>query len=95
MFNNIGKKIQTLAKVICWVGIIFTVLLGAFCLYGGINTYNYEMIANGIILIILGPLSSWISSLTLFGFGELVDSNKQMKEDIEELKNKIDTTSNN
>lgn len=89
MYSNVGKKIQTLAKVIAWIGIILCVICGAFILYGGINTYNLEMIVNGAALIIIGPLCSWISSLTLFGFGDLIDSNKQMKNDIKEIKDKI------
>lgn len=26
MFNNIGRKIKTLAKVLCWLGIIASVI---------------------------------------------------------------------
>ena len=28
MFNNIGGKIKALAKVMCWIGIVMTVLSG-------------------------------------------------------------------
>ena len=28
MFNNIGHKIQVLAKVLCWIGIICWVITG-------------------------------------------------------------------
>ena len=28
MFSNIGKKIKTLAKVLCWIGIILSVISG-------------------------------------------------------------------
>ena len=33
MFNNIGHKIQVLAKVLCWIGIICWVITGA-CPHG-------------------------------------------------------------
>ena len=28
MFKNIGKKIKVLAKVLCWIGIVCSVLIG-------------------------------------------------------------------
>lgn len=89
MYSNVGKKIQTLAKVIAWIGIIFSLLLGGLELYGGINTYDYNMIINAIVIMIFGPLLSWISAITLYGFGNLVESNSQMKDEIIEIKNKI------
>lgn len=35
MFNNIGRKIKTLAKVMCWIGIICSVLVGLFVILFG------------------------------------------------------------
>ncbi len=34
MFNNIGKKIQALAKVLCWVGIIASIILAIIAWVG-------------------------------------------------------------
>lgn len=69
MFNNIGGKIKGLAEVFAWIGIIASVI------YGGsfFSHDDDELIAIGIVIIVAGSLVSWISSLTLYGFGELID----------------------
>jgi len=74
LFSNIGEKIKSLAVVSFIVGAIS-------CIIGGIvvfalvdpNMYNSSpLILEGILLIVLGPILSWIGSWVLYGFGELV-----------------------
>lgn len=80
MWSNIGHKIKTLAKVICWIGIVLSVLVGimAIATNGTLQSYGYTYntgsnILTGILVIILGVLGSWLGSLTMYGFGELVE----------------------
>lgn len=80
MYNDIGKKIKTLAKVIAILGMIATVLLGLLSIISFDNQFRAEeqaehmdMLVSYIILLILGPLLSWIAGFVLYGFGELVD----------------------
>ena len=54
MFDNIGSKIKTLARVICWIGIIVSIISGCVLM-----VQNEETIFKGILIIILGPLVSW------------------------------------
>ncbi len=76
MFENIGGKIKTLAKVLCWVGIIFSVLV-AIILFIEANEGSYRTeglyIRLGCIFLIIGPLVSWINSFFMYGFGELIE----------------------
>lgn len=77
MFKNIGKKIMCLATIICWAGIILTLSAGIFFIFWGINLGNSVgnvTIIRGIGFVILGPVSSWISSFVLYGFGRLVEN---------------------
>ena len=67
MWDNIGSKLQKLAKVICWIGIIFSVI-------GGIVMITQKQAVLGILYIILGPLFSWIGSWTMYGLGLVVES---------------------
>ena len=67
MWDNIGSKLQKLAKVICWIGIIFSVI-------GGIVMITQRQAILGIVYIILGPLLSWIGSWTMYGLGLVVES---------------------
>lgn len=73
MFSNIGGKIQGLAKFTAWLGIIISIILGLLFLAFGSDTEvgGYASFI-GILIIILGSLSSWISSWVLYGFGELI-----------------------
>lgn len=75
MFENIGKKIKGLAKFVCWLGIIASVIGAIICFALADEFYSQEelFITYGFILLIVGPLSSWISSFFTYGFGELID----------------------
>ena len=86
MFNNIGGKIKGLAKVICWLGIILSVIIGIVLIIGATNRNGYyrytdtTTIIYGIIVIVVGSLLSWIGSFVLYGFGELVDNSSKLVE---------------
>ena len=69
MFENVGGKLKGLAKVICWVGIIGSVIGGI-----AIMTQGKAMIAVGIGVAAGGALASWVGSLGLYGFGEIVEN---------------------
>ena len=68
MFSNMGGKIKALAKVVCWLGIAISVVIG-FVMRG---TRGMEL--SGTVVLLLGPLSAWIGSFVLCGFGELVEA---------------------
>lgn len=83
MFNNIGEKIKKVAFVvfiICstvcvlvgFTYIIASISLGATTTYG--ETASSTYVLTGILYIIIGPLGSWLSSIVLYGFGELVSN---------------------
>ena len=69
MFDNIGSKIKSLAKVICWAGIVCTSIAGFIMLVSGEDVIS----PLGLALMIVGPLSSWIGSFFVYGFGELIE----------------------
>ena len=75
MFSNIGGKIKKLAKVICWIGI-------AFSLIGGIASISQttdQSVLIGIITIVVGSLVSWISSFFTYGFGQLIENTDEIR----------------
>lgn len=80
MFNNIGKKIKTLAKVFCWIGIIGSILGGIGMCFGGSSYYGYDftMAISGVVFAIVGSLLSWVGSFMLIGFGELIDNSAEI-----------------
>lgn len=76
MFDNIGTKIKSLAKIVCWVGIIITVIAGIVMLASG-NDISSPI---GLVLIVAGPIGSWISSFFVYGFGELIEKTTEIAE---------------
>lgn len=71
MFENVGAKLKAYAKVICWIGIILSVISGIVLMADG---YNGSGVFPGLLIIIVGSLASWIGSLGIYGFGELVEN---------------------
>lgn len=76
MFDNIGTKIKSLAKIVCWVGIIITVIAGIVMLASGDDISS----PIGLVLIVAGPIGSWISSFFVYGFGELIEKASEIAE---------------
>ena len=79
MFDNIGGKIKILAQIFVWIGIIASVILG-------IILCNTDVEWLGVICIFLGPILCWISSMTLYGFGELIENSLEIKNSVSEIK---------
>ena len=75
MFDNIGSKIKAVAKVFTWLGIIASVVSGIVI----ITSLEPPM---GILVMIGGSLISWLSSLTLYGFGQLIEHTEHIANNI-------------
>jgi len=92
MFNNIGGKIKGLAKFLCWLGIILSVIIGVIMIIAAASSRSYTFdsygekitlstggsIVAGILIIVFGSLASWIGSFFMYGFGELVENSKKV-----------------
>lgn len=70
MFDEIGFKIKTVAQVFTWIGIVGSVIWGFVVM--GSNVDNAVLF--GILIIAIGSLASWLGSLTLYGFGQLIEN---------------------
>ena len=94
MYNNIGRKIKILARIICIIGIIISIILGLLVLpyieyieyYIKIDSLALikekltESLIECIKIIVLGSLISWISSFCLYGFGQLIENSDKAVE---------------
>lgn len=65
MFENIGGKIKTLAKVLFWIEAIAAIIVG-FALIGDTNGLS-------LLYALAGGFVAWVSSWFLYGFGEIID----------------------
>ncbi len=87
MFANIGGKIKAVATVFCWIGIIASIIF-AIVLFSQDNRY-VSTILPGILCLLLGPLLSWLSSIALYGFGELIETNQENNRLMTELLSEV------
>lgn len=78
MFENVGNKIRMLAKVICVLGIIGSVIAGISMIAGGSQISYYSnsnvLILPGLLVMILGSVVSWANALLLYTFGEMAEN---------------------
>ncbi len=77
MYRNVGQKIKTVASIFCWLGITCSILIGLWSVWKIIeytNIIKYELIVPIVLYVLAGCLVSWLSSLVLYGFGQLVDN---------------------
>lgn len=95
MFDNVGYKIQRVAKVICWVGIVYFGLGGFAYVFDGVSHDNTEDVILGFVFMICGPLISWIGSLLLYGFGQLIENTGDLVEVIYDEKIEEETRKKN
>ncbi len=83
MYANIGKKIKMLAKVICWIGIILSCIIGLVNYFLSFPSEEAKIIIRelfiGLAIAAGGSLISWISSFVLYGFGELIDKTSSLE----------------
>ena len=70
LFQDIGKKIKTLAIFSFMVTVILGFIGGILCMQID-DDGHYVLI--GLLIMVLGFVVGWVSSMFLYGFGELID----------------------
>ena len=91
MFQNIGPKLKNVAKILCWIGIVISVCIAIYFIVAGVqlNDDYYtrgsgnSLITTGILYLILGPLFSWLGSISMYGIGEAVENSKYVREKLD------------
>lgn len=69
MFDDAGGKIQGFASILCVLGIIGSVILGLLMM----NPRNGSLLT-GILTIVIGSATTYISCLLMYGFGQLIEN---------------------
>ena len=89
MFDNIGRKIKSLASIVCWLGIISFAIWGILIISAG-RRIGLGGTLLGIIVIVGGGVISWMGSLTTYGLGELIETNQEISKNMREIKHKME-----
>lgn len=78
MFNNAGGKLQNLAIITMGIGVMGSVIGGIVVWYNSWDLgFLYFLLIAGV-----GSLSSYISSLFIYAFGELVENVASIEDDM-------------
>lgn len=89
LFRNIGKKIKLLTKVIFWIGVAISVIAAivyfVLALLPQYLPFSQEFATDGIKCLIGGPIAMWLSCVTLYAFGELVDNTSEIKDRLSKM----------
>lgn len=86
MYENIGGKIKGLAKAVFVIETIITVIAGFILI-----AMDEDLSLLGFFLLIVGPLISWLLSLLLYGFGELIDKASEIERNTRSGEKKSET----
>ena len=79
MFDNIGGKIKMLAKVLCWIGIIGSVITGFSLMAFLSRGIGFLGVLLGLLVAGVGCLFAWIGSFFTYGFGQLIENTDRIK----------------
>lgn len=69
MYKNIGSKVMTLAKILCWIGILASVIIGLIMIFGT----GRSGILPGILTLVFGSFFSWLASWVTYAIGKSAD----------------------
>ena len=94
-FDNVGSKIKNFTKWACWISIIVVwVAAAAGFIYSLYYTSQYRAIGIGVLSVVGGVVLTfliWISSWSMYGFGEIVENNtKEEPKKVESTRTRIE-----
>ena len=88
-YENIGEKIKNLAKVSFIITAIVEIIAGIV-----IAATDEDLILVGVLLMVLGPVLAWTSTLCIYGFGELIENSADNKENIGRIQRSLMSINN-
>ena len=87
MFDNIGSKLRMLARILCLVGILISVIamIGIWITGGGMEGRGGFTIFTVVLLTgALGALTAWALGVMTYGFGQLVEDTQAIRRNTED-----------
>ena len=73
MFENTGRKIKKFAYILFVLGVLAAIITGCYIMYK-------SPASGGFVIMVVAIISSYLSSLLLYGFGKLVENSDKLVE---------------
>ncbi len=90
MFEHPGRKIEIWATSYFWIITIASILGGVYYAYVNIDRLAVsDVLIVALVCLILIPLTTYISTLFVVGFGHLVENSEEIKEQVSDMNSKI------
>lgn len=86
MFKNVGRKIKIVAKVIFWVGVALLAVLWLILFWYGVVESDIGLFVVSLIIPPIYGVLAWISCLSMYGTGQLIENSDILVELIKEKK---------
>ncbi|MBR0419449.1 MAG: hypothetical protein IJI66_09790 [Erysipelotrichaceae bacterium] len=80
LFSNPGKKIKTISLILFWVLTVSSIICAVS--FGWVERHGYYSTSKVFVpevffsFLLVGPIASYLSSLLLYGYGELIENSK-------------------
>ena len=88
MFEDIGEKIKIVAVISFLLGVLASII-------GAIVLFTQELVGIGFLVLICGPIVSWLSCIAFYGFGELIVASSCNNAALVEIHSKLYTLERN
>ena len=101
MLDNSGEKIKSVASGICALGITLSIIAGIVFVAKSISLYNnsyafsasvFYVAFGAILTAAIGSFVSWVVSLLMTGFGDLICSQQQTERATQEILKRLNST---
>ena len=89
MFHHPGKQLKSVAKVLFWIGVVFSVILvlvlvGATAVTDTGNTIAGALVG-GLLYAVILITAIWISCLSLYAMGHMVETLDAIKKNSDQV----------
>lgn len=95
MFDNIGRRIKGLARMVFLVGLVFSGIgmIGMWITGVGLGDHagGFTIFLAGLLIGAVGCLLSWIAGCLIAGFGQLVDDTEAIRHNAEDTQYCMDS----
>ncbi len=94
MFDNIGRKIKGLARVVFLVVLVASgiSMIGVWITGAGLgdSAGGFTIFIVGLLIGVVGTLCAWMAGCLLTGFGELIENSEAIRHNTEDAQYSLD-----